>query len=109
MPPDQGLADKQCSGLKGRKVQLIYAFTTNADGSEKWQPLVIGKAKKPHAFQNKTGTQLGFYYRNNAKAWMTAILYQEWLQQWDWELAARNCQILLLQDKFLGHIIPDGL
>jgi hypothetical protein len=83
-------------------------FTTNVDGSEKRQPLVIGKAKKPHAFQNKTGTQLGFYYRNNAKAWMTAVLYQEWLQQWDRELVVRNRRILLLQDNFSGHIIPDG-
>ena len=53
--------------------------------------------------------QLGFYYWNNAKAWMTSPLYQEWLQQWDRELIAKNCKILLLQDNFSGHIVPDGL
>jgi len=47
MPPDQGLADKKSSGVKGRKVRLTYAFTSNADGSEKLPPLIIGKAKKP--------------------------------------------------------------
>jgi hypothetical protein len=67
------------SGVKGQKVRLTYAFTANADGSEKLEPMIIGKAHKPRAFGKKTGSQLGFYYHNNAKAWMTADLYQEWL------------------------------
>jgi hypothetical protein len=109
MPPDQGLADKNSSGVKGSKVQLTYLLTSNADGSEKLPPLIIGKAKKPRAFQNKTGAQLGFHYKNNVKAWMTADLYQEWLRQWDRELGARERKIVLLQDNFSGHIVPDGL
>jgi len=72
-------------------------------------PLVIGKAHKPQAFQNKTRRQLGFNYQNNAKAWMTAVIYQEWLQDWDHELGSKNRKVLLLQDNFSGHIIPDGL
>jgi hypothetical protein len=109
MPPDQGLADTRNPGIKGSKVRLTYALTSNATGSEKLAPIIIGKAYKPWAFGNKTGTQLGFYYRNNAKAWMTSSLYQEWLQQWDRELRAKNRKILLLQDNFSGHIVPDGL
>jgi hypothetical protein len=88
---------------------LTYAFTSNADGSKKSPPIVIGKAKKPQAFGNKTGTQLGFHYCNNAKAWMTLSLYQEWLQQWNHEMGTRNRKILLLQDNFSGHIVPEGL
>jgi hypothetical protein len=61
------LADKRHSGVKSKKVRLTYAFTSNADGSEKSLLIVIGKAKKPQAFKNKAGTQLGFYYHNNAK------------------------------------------
>jgi DDE superfamily endonuclease len=95
--------------VKGKKVRLTYAFTSNADGSEKLPPIIIGKAKKPQAFQKKSGKQLGFYYRNNAKAWMTSALYQEWIQQWDSELHLKNHKILLLQDNFSGHIVPDGL
>ena len=45
--------------MKSKKVQLTYALTSNADGSEKLPPMIIGKAQKPHAFQKKTGTQLG--------------------------------------------------
>jgi DDE superfamily endonuclease len=109
MPPDRGLTDKQRFGVKGNKVRLTYAFTSNVTGSEKLPPIVIGKAKKPRAFQKKTGTQLGFYYRNNAKAWMTATLYQEWLERWDHELKKDKRKILLLQDNFSAHIPPEGL
>ena len=41
--------------------------------------LIIGKAQKPHAFKGKTGTQLGFQYKSNTKAWMTCAIYQDWL------------------------------
>lgn len=70
MPSDHGLSDRQTSGIKGKKLQLTYLFTTNVDGSQKLPPLIIGKAQKPRAFKNKSEAQLGFNYRNNAKAWM---------------------------------------
>ncbi|KAF8812708.1 DDE-domain-containing protein, partial [Phlegmacium glaucopus] len=109
MAPDRGLSDHQQSGVKDKKIRLTYAFTSNADGSEKLPAFVIGKAAHPRAFQRKTGKQLGFYYRNNAKAWMTTQLYQEWIQKWDTELQSINRKILLLQDNFSGHVIPDDL
>jgi hypothetical protein len=37
-------------------------FNTNADGSEKLPPFIIGKAYKSWAFQKKTEQELGFYY-----------------------------------------------
>ena len=40
---------------------------------------------------------------------MTSALYQEWIQQWDSELHLKNRKILLLQDNFSSHIVPDGL
>ena len=73
--------------------------------------MVIGKAFKPRAFNNKTGGQLGFSYRNNAKAWMTSEIYQGWLREWDHDLQLKNPtrNILLLQDNFSGHIVLEGL
>ena len=109
MPLDRGLMDKPSSGLKGNKKRLTYAFTANADGSEKLPAFIIGKAARPRAFNKKTGKQLGFYYRNNAKAWMTSVLYQEFLRDWDSQLRAQDRHILLFQDNFSGHIVPDGL
>ena len=109
MPPDCGLSDKKHSGVKGNKVRLTFTLTSNADGSVKKEAFIIGKAKKPHAFGGKSGSQLGFYYRNNAKAWMTGALYGEWIRNWDNELCLEGCKILLLQDNCTGHIVPEGL
>ena len=40
---------------------------------------------------------------------MTASIYQEWLSEWDRKLRNKGRKILLLQDDFSGHIIPDNL
>ena len=109
MPPDRGLADRKLSGVKGKKTRLTYAFTCNADGSDKLPPFVIGKYKKPRPFKGKTGAELGFDYHNNAKAWMTAILYTHWIEKWDADLTAKGRKVLLLQDNFSGHIVPPDL
>ena len=109
MPPDCGLSNKQQSGVKGSKIWLTYLFMVNVDGSMKLPPLIIGKAQKSHAFQKKSGTQLGFHYQSNAKAWMTASVYQEWLLDWDWKLWDKGRNILLLQDNFSGHVVSDTL
>ena len=109
MAPDRGLSISKQSSVKGRKVRLTYAFTSNADGSERLPPFVISKAAWPRAFNKKTGRQLGFRYRNNAKAWMTAHLYQDWIQEWDRDLQGKGQKILLLQDNFSGHIVPVNL
>ena len=109
MVPDRGLSNCKKSGVKGNKIRLTYAFTSNADGSQKLPPFIIGKAARPRAFNKKSGLQLGFFYRNNAKAWMTADLYKEWIEQWDRELQGKKRKILLLQDNFSGHIVPPGL
>jgi hypothetical protein len=82
---------------------------SNVDGAEKRPAMVIGKMKKPQVFSNKAGDQLGFYYCSNAKAWMTTILYQEWVQEWDRELAAKRRNILLLHHNFARHIVPAGI
>jgi hypothetical protein len=51
MVPDRGLAKSQESGVKGKKTRIAYALTTNADGSEKLPPFMIGKVYKPRPFQ----------------------------------------------------------
>ena len=49
MVHDHGLSVSQESGVKGKKTQIMYAFTTNADSSEQLLPFIIGKANKPCA------------------------------------------------------------
>ena len=109
MAPDKGLSDRRQAGVKGRKNRLTFVFTANADGTEKLPAFIIGKAAWPRVFQKKSGAQLGFYYQSNANAWMTAQLYQDWIQQWDRKLQAKKQKILLLQDNFSGYIVPPNL
>jgi hypothetical protein len=109
MPPDRGLMDRPMSDVKGIKKRITYAFTSNADSSEKLPPFIISKAAHPRAFNKKTAAQLGFLYRNNAKAWMTTVLYQEWLRNFDRAMCRADRQILLLQDNFAGHEAPSDL
>jgi hypothetical protein len=109
MIPDRGLCDRKQAGVKGTKNRITYVFTANADGSNKLSALIIGKAARPRAFQKKSGEQLGFYYRSNAKAWMTTQLYQDWIRNWDHELQVKKQKVLLLQDNFSGHIVPPDL
>jgi hypothetical protein len=40
---------------------------------------------------------------------MTSQLYQEWLWHWDQELGVKKRKVILLQDNFSGHIVPEGL
>ncbi|KIK74591.1 hypothetical protein PAXRUDRAFT_19714 [Paxillus rubicundulus Ve08.2h10] len=80
---------------------------SNKHGSKKLPPLIIGKYQKPRPFKNRTGTQLGFNYHNNAKAWMTSAIYQEWLLDWDRKLKNEGQKFLLLQDNFSGHVVPE--
>ena len=84
-------------------------LTFNTAGSEKLPPFIIGKVAKPHAFNKKTGAQLGFYYVNNAKAWMTTSLYEQLVQDWDSTLQKKGWKVLNLQDNFSGHIVPGDL
>lgn len=109
MAPDRGLSDRKTSGVKGNKTRITYAFTVNADGSDKLPPLIIGKWKRPKAFGRKSGRDLGFLYYSNAKAWMTTVIYQEWLRDWDRKLHAKGRKVLLLQDNFSAHVAPDNL
>jgi hypothetical protein len=67
------------SGKKKEKFRITIGLACNADGSERLEPFFIGKAKKPQCFKKGTPEQCGFYYQNNQKAWMTAVLFEEYV------------------------------
>jgi hypothetical protein len=67
------------AGKKKEKYCITIAFACNADheGSEHLPPIYIGKSKHPQCFKKQTLAQMGFYYRNNKKSWMTSDLFEE--------------------------------
>jgi len=81
------------------------ALCTNADWSHKLNPLSIGKFAKLWCFNNVNLSYLPMTYRNNSKAWMLTTLFQNWLQEFDKEIAQKygNQHVLLLFDNCLSH------
>ena len=76
-PPDCGLASAQMSGKKKEKFRITVTLACNATGDEKLDLFFIGKSKQPRCFKKRKPKDLGFYYRNNKKAWMTSDLFEE--------------------------------
>jgi hypothetical protein len=101
MEPDITLATQQLAGKKKNKERLSVALCCNGDGSHKMKPLVIGRSAKPRCFKNVNLANLGVMYRYNKKAWMTAILFQEWLRYFDQQM--QGWKVLLLLDNAPSH------
>ncbi|CAJ0921219.1 14144_t:CDS:2 [Entrophospora sp. SA101] len=95
------------TGLFSRqdKEHLTVVLCCNADGTDKLPPLIIGKFLKPWCMKNVNMNNLGITYRANTKAWMTAVLFQEWLRLFDQRMSGRK--VLLLLDNAPCHIIEE--
>jgi hypothetical protein len=99
---DNSLATKQLEGRKQNKERLTLAVCCNADGSDKLPLLVIGKYENPRCFKNVNRDSFGCKYRSNPKAWMTQVIFLEWLKGFDARMAGRN--VLLIMDNCSAHI-----
>eukprot|EP00644_Phytophthora_capsici_P016888 jgi/Phyca11/125620/e_gw1.59.230.1 len=102
--PDRTIARTQIEGIKKSKTRITVALACNADGSDMREPFFIGHANKPRCFKKKTGAELGFTYRNNKKAWKTALLFREWLRDFDMEMNNLKRHVVLLMDNASSHI-----
>lgn len=103
------MATKRLARRKKNKERLSIALCTNADGSHKLNPLVIGKFAKPRCFKNINISNLPITYRNNSKAWMLSTIFQEWLQEFDRQVGQRHGgqRVLLLIDNCSSHKIEN--
>ena len=103
--PDTSLSSELIPGGKINKERITANFCCNADGSQKMQPWFIGTAKNPRSFG--TGKNhievhnLGLVWRFNKKAWMTGIIFREYLRWFNLQMQGRK--VLLLLDGFSSH------
>lgn len=67
--------EKTAKGLKVAKQRLSLLGCTNATGSHKLTPLVIGKSKNPRALKNFRNPVI---YKNSKNAWMTSVIFKSW-------------------------------
>ncbi|TYZ61134.1 hypothetical protein PybrP1_008852 [[Pythium] brassicae (nom. inval.)] len=94
----------RCESDRARRQTLTLALATNVDGSERKEPVIVGKAARPSSFKlGRAGIELGFQYYHNRGAWMTADMFAAWLAVWNAELLAQERHVLLLVDSYSGH------
>lgn len=67
--------EKGAAGFKKSKERLTAMLCSNAVGTHKVKPLIIGKARKPRCFKSFNNP---LDYNNSASAWMTTKIFKEW-------------------------------
>ncbi|CAA7270543.1 unnamed protein product [Cyclocybe aegerita] len=103
--PDRGLATEAMSGKKKDKFRITIGVACNADGSEKLPLLFIGRYAKPRCFGSHPPREHGFDYHHNRKAWMTMVIFDEWLRKLDIKFGKEKRRICLTVDNFSAHYI----
>ncbi|XP_047116207.1 tigger transposable element-derived protein 6-like [Schistocerca piceifrons] len=119
LKPEKTMAfrGETCKEGKQSKVRQTVLLCSNASGTHKLTPLVIGrliskptvlqKCKKLTSFSHNVLLQLyckcDFFYKADKKEWMTSNLFCVWLLSLDREMAMKNKKIALLVDNCSVH------
>ena len=69
------------------------------------KPIVIGRYEKPRDFSKINIKNYGIIYKYNLKAWMTGIIFREWLLSLDEKMKKENKNILMIIDNASSHNI----
>ncbi|KAL6493089.1 hypothetical protein OROGR_032848 [Orobanche gracilis] len=98
---NHSLATKQLECKKNDKERITVVICCNEDGSKKNPLWFIGKYAKPRCFKNVNMSSLNWEYSANKRAWMTGILFQEYVQQLHKKIEGRK--VLLIVDNYPAH------
>jgi DDE superfamily endonuclease/Tc5 transposase DNA-binding domain/CENP-B N-terminal DNA-binding domain len=109
MIPNQTLATKPVKGKKKDKERITILLCTNATGTDKLKPLVIGKSAKPRCFKNIQKENLGTKYEANKKAWMTGEIFGHWIKSLNATNRLDHRKTLVLVDNAPSHIVGEEL
>lgn len=67
--------EKNAPGRKTPKERITFMACTNASGTHKLTPFIIGKAKNPRALKN---VKIPVEYASSKNAWMNAFVFRNW-------------------------------
>ncbi|CAI5481439.1 unnamed protein product [Closterium sp. Yama58-4] len=101
--PRKTYGGARVAGRKLAKQRLTVGLLVNADGSHAFRPLVISKSKRPRDFLPDYDPEDLCYWRSNAKGWMTAPLFQHFIEQLNTAMVAKDCNIVILVDNASSH------
>ena len=96
---------EEAKGGKKSKERITVLLACSAEG-EKLMPFVIGHSANPRCFKGLASLAcLPVSYSSNKKAWMTAELFQQWLDKLNSKMKRESRSILLFVDNCTSH--PD--
>ncbi|GBM08001.1 Tigger transposable element-derived protein 6 [Araneus ventricosus] len=99
--PDRTITFKgePCHGGKKSKERLTVLLCSNADCSEKFPPLVIGRSKKLRCLKNVK--KLPCDYTSNETVWMTSHIFLDFLHKFNRKMEKRK--VLLFMEQCPAH------
>lgn len=109
--PDGSLCFKKdnLAGSKKAMERVTVLCCTNMTGNDKKKLLVIGKSKRPRCFIELDIKRLPVEYHANSNAWMTSLIFLDWLKRWDKELQRQSRLIILILDNCAAHPYTETL
>ena len=103
MSPEGTLATEQMPGTKVEKSRISINLAVNVTGTHRLYPWFIGTAAKPRCF-SRLGINVNNFrmvWRSNKKAWMTGLIFKDYLLWFDAQMTGRR--VVLLIDGFSAH------
>jgi hypothetical protein len=95
--------NENAKGCKISKERITVLCCASMSG-KKQKLLVIGKNKNPRCFKSVKCLPVDYYA--NTDAWMTSVIFNEWLMKWDKQLSNK---IVLLIDNCPAHVVNVSL
>ncbi|SCU83757.1 LAME_0C06502g1_1 [Lachancea meyersii CBS 8951] len=111
------------TGQVQKKIEVLTVMLcANLDGSEKMNPLVIGRYENYRSFRShfandppdstsptslgaKMARKFSLTFHSNRKSWLTSNLFHDWLAWWDKRLVVDNRTICIVLDDSCSHRI----
>ena len=101
MPSDSTIAWNTVEGNKKDKTHITIALTCNAKSTDWFELIFIRYTKRSCSFNKKTSEELGFFYYYNKRAWMTEVLFQEYLKRFNRHISH---PVILVIDNTTSHV-----
>ncbi|CAI5715136.1 unnamed protein product [Peronospora destructor] len=84
--------------------RLTIVFAVNADASDRMEPMFIGQGKVLQLIEELDTESRHFYYQNNKRAWMTPVMFQDYISAVDTRMRDEGRYILLLVSPAPSHV-----
>uniref|UniRef100_H3AHT4 HTH CENPB-type domain-containing protein n=1 Tax=Latimeria chalumnae TaxID=7897 RepID=H3AHT4_LATCH len=91
------------SSSKKAMDRIMLLVCANMNGSNRCKLPVIGKSQRPRYVKGVDPATLPVTSKSNKMAWMTGMIFEDWLTQWDKELVRKGRTILILLDNAPSH------